>query len=114
MASVCAGRVCSSRGSALVRQELCSQGIDADVGGCFGLCDWGVNVVVRSTDHQQLQILEDDDVYCGVRLEDVAQVSTISELATQWQHLSFDAERHPSNNPIAARIALVRMRRQRA
>jgi hypothetical protein len=112
--AVCQGRVCSSRGAAEVHLQLTNQGIPCEHGGCYGLCDWGVNVVARRDGHHQLVILADDEVYCGVTVADAAAVTTIAEVPSQWHRRRFDPEVHAHNNPIAERIARVRMRRQRA
>jgi hypothetical protein len=111
-ALVCHGRMCASRGGALVLQEMQASGVDADVGGCFGLCAWGVNVVVRHHSNHVLQILADDDVYCGVTVADAQHMSSAGDVAAQLAHRRYNRATSPQTSSIADRIAHLRMRKR--
>jgi len=88
---VCRGRMCTANGSNAVADASEAAVVAAHVegvvdvvrGGCYGLCDLGPNVVVRrfvdtaedvSADRLSLTGAENEFVYCGVHVTDVADV----------------------------------------
>lgn len=87
---VCRGRLCSAAGSARVAEAFTSSSaawsrVTVRLGGCYGLCELGPNVVVRRRPATEAPTSVDDDrlslaggphetVYCGVAVADVADV----------------------------------------
>ncbi len=85
---VCRGRMCTANGSNAVADAFDVVTADNAAvtplrGGCYGLCDLGPNVVVRrfvddsedlAADRLSLTGADNETVYCGVHVKDVADV----------------------------------------
>ncbi len=129
---VCEGKVCSSRGSDGLTERAQSWGgsgntlnrMDILRGGCYGLCDLGVNVVVRrwadggeKRDHDadKLSLTHGDNetVYSEIKPDELIELLEAHAHEDQAvPHLTYEV-REELSTPASATLARIRALRQK-